>query len=73
MTENFDWCKPPFNMMVCGMTDCGKTHFIVDLLEREFASQFHDIVLFCPTVEFNQTYIDRHWVSKDSKIYRSSQ
>jgi len=67
--ENFYWCEIPFNMLVCGMTDCGKTYFILDLLEKEFKHKFNDIVVFCPTIEFNRTYQKRPFIDKDKNIY----
>jgi len=67
--ENFEFNSPPFNMLVCGMTDCGKTYFLMNLLEREFKNKFNSIVIFCPTIEFNKTYQDRPFIEKDRNIY----
>ena len=64
-----DWCELPFNMLVTGMTDCGKSYFILNLLENEFFSKFNDIVIFCPTINMNKTYLERLWIEKDKKIY----
>lgn len=55
-------------MLVVGMTDCGKTYFILDLLEHEFKKKFDDIVIFCPTIEMNKTYQDRLWINKDNGV-----
>ena len=46
----------PHNMLVSGVTNCGKTHFILDLLETIYKDYFENIVLFCPTYDFNETY-----------------
>ena len=67
--NEFEFNSPPFNMLVCGMTDCGKTYFILDLLEKEFKHKFNDIIIFCPTIEFNKTYKDRSFIEKDQNIY----
>ena len=66
--NNF-YCDLPFNMLVVGMTDCGKTYFILDLLEHEFKKKFDDIVIFCPTIDMNKTYQDRSWVKDDKNVH----
>jgi septin family protein len=37
--KNF-YCEIPFNFLICGMTDCGKTHFMLDLLEKDFNKKY---------------------------------
>ena len=48
-------CKP-FNMIIVGMTACGKTKFLLDFLEREYKNCFEQIFLICPTFEWNVTW-----------------
>jgi len=55
------------NMLISGVTDCGKTHFILDLLETVYKNHFDNIILFCPTFEFNTTY-NRDIVNKNKKF-----
>ncbi len=57
----------PHNLLVSGITNCGKTHFILDLLETIYENYFTNIILFCPTYDFNKTY-DRDIVSKNKKF-----
>ena len=64
-----NYCDIPFNMLVMGMTDCGKTYFVLDLLENEFRKKFDYIIIFCPTIHMNKTYQDKFWIEKDVKIY----
>ena len=64
------YCAVPFNMLVSGQTDCGKTYFILDLLENEFKKKFDYIIIFCPTIQFNKTYQARPWIEKDKSIYK---
>ena len=63
------WLEPPFNMIVTGRTGSGKTHFILDVLERDFKGKFKDIVIFCPTINFNRTYQDRSQFLKNRHIH----
>ena len=46
----------PHNMLVSGATNCGKTFFILELLEQEYRNEFDNIVIFCPTYFYNNTY-----------------
>ena len=58
----------PHNMLVSGVTNCGKTRFILDLLEKEYRNVFDNIVIFCPTFFFNKTY-ERKWILTDKNVY----
>ena len=57
------YIKQPHNMLISGVTNCGKTHFILDLLELEYKDFFDYIILFCPTYRFNKTY-NRKYINK---------
>ena len=48
--------------MVCGQTGCGKSVFVLDLLEKEYQGVFENIVILCPTVEWNKAYKTRRWI-----------
>jgi hypothetical protein len=56
----------PHNMLICGVTNCGKTHFILDLIENYYRYKFDYILILCPTYFFNETY-ERNWIYKDPK------
>ncbi len=49
-------CETPFNMMIVGMTGCGKTHYLLDMLVKEYFGHFDYIFLICPTYNWNKTY-----------------
>ena len=55
--------------IICGQTGCGKTVFILDLLEGRYRGVFEHIVILCPTVKYNQAYHSREWVWNDDEIY----
>lgn len=48
----------PFNMIIAEMTGCGKTHYLLKMLESEYRGHFDLCFLLCPTFERNQTYQD---------------
>ena len=46
----------PFNMIICGMTNSGKTYYLSKMLEKHFMNYFDFIILICPTFSQNKTY-----------------
>ena len=48
--------ETPFNMIILGMTNCGKTFYLLNMLENEYKNHFDYIVLVCPTLSWNKTY-----------------
>lgn len=49
------------------MTSCGKTHFVLDLLENEFKHKFDYVLIVCPTFHYNRTY-DRKFIFEDPNV-----
>ena len=45
----------PFNALIVGATNCGKTSFLVEILSQEFLQKFDYIFLVCPTYIYNKT------------------
>ncbi len=56
----------PHNMLISGVTNCGKTYFALDLLEKDYRNKFENVVIFCPTYFNNKTY-ERKWIYLDKK------
>ena len=48
--------KTPFNTIIVGMTACGKTHYLLELFEKECKEHFDNIYLLCPTLSWNKTH-----------------
>ena len=59
----------PHAAVICGQTGCGKTVFVLDLLEGPYRGVFRHIVILCPTVQHNKTYKDRPWIWADPEVY----
>ena len=56
--------------IVCGQTGCGKTVFILSLLEKgPYRGFFRHIVVLCPTIEHNKTYKQCPWLWTDPEVY----
>jgi nucleoside-triphosphatase THEP1 len=45
-------------MLIVGMTGSGKTQFLLDMLETEYNRVFDYIIIVCPTIEWNTTYLN---------------
>ena len=51
-----DLSNIPFNALIVGLTNSGKSRFVVDLIYGPFRGKFEYIVLICPTFAHNKTY-----------------
>ena len=49
-------------------TGVGKTHLALSLLENEYRNHFNFIVIICPTLRYNSTYMSRGWVWNDPEV-----
>jgi hypothetical protein len=56
-------------MLISGITNCGKTHYVLDLIEHEMLKHeaFDYIVIYCPTYLVNETY-DRDFIYNNNRI-----
>ena len=61
--------KEPHSAIICGMTGCGKTKFVLDLLEGPYRGRFDYVVILCPTIRHNKAYLERPWVWTDDELY----
>ena len=55
-------------MIIVGMTACGKTHYLLEMLEKEYKNYFDHIFIVCPTLEDNKTYQQRKYLA-DPDVY----
>ena len=59
--------NPPFHMLIVGMTACGKTHYLLQTIEKEFKGIFDYIFFVCPTFLENKTYQNWRYL-EDEKV-----
>ena len=61
--------KCPHSAMFVGVKACGKTEFLPCLLETEYKKDFEFIVIMCPTILDNKTYLSRKWILDDKNVF----
>ena len=66
MTDNI---KKSHTTIFTGPTDCGKTHLVLNLIEKEYNKHFDYIIIICPTVRWHKTYHSRDWIKNDDKVW----
>ena len=51
------YIKKPHTAIFIGQTRCGKTHLVLELVEKEYSKHFDYIIIICPRLrENNKTY-----------------
>ena len=52
-----------------GPTGCGKTQRVLELIKNEYKNHFENIVILCPTLKWNRTYLNCEFLWKDDSIF----
>ena len=61
--------KFPHSAMFVCVTACRKTEFLLRLLETVYNNHFEFIVILCPTISDNKTYLSRKWIFDDRNVF----
>ena len=61
------YIKEPHTSILIGQIECGKTHLVLELIEKEYNKHFDYIVIICPTLQENSTYHAKEWIKNDGK------
>ena len=64
-----DYIKEPHATMFTGRTKCGKTHLVLNLIEKEYIKHFDYIIIICLTLWYNKTYHSKEWIKDDDKVW----
>ena len=61
--------KIPTIAMFVGPPGSGKSNCALNLLRKEYLNCFEYVVLVCPTVRYNKTYLDCPFIWKDDNFF----
>ena len=61
--------KFPHSAMFVGVTACGKTEFLLQLLETAYTNHFEFIVILCLMILDNKTYLSWKWILDDKNFF----
>ena len=61
--------KFPHSALFVGVTASSKTEFLLRLLETLYKGHFEFIVILCPTILDNKTYLSRKWILDDKNVF----
>ena len=64
-----NFLKFPHSAMFVSVTACGKTEFLRQLLETVYNNHFEFIVILCPTILDNKTYLSRKRILYDNNVF----
>ena len=61
--------KFPHSATFVGCTNVGKTEYLLRILKTEYKNHFEFIVILCPTILDNKTYLSRKWILDDKNVF----
>ena len=61
--------KEPCTALFSAQPGSGKTHEVLDLLENEYRNHFDNIIILCPTLRVNKTYLACRWLWSDKYVF----
>ena len=82
LSKDYQWARPESNKkkitryikelhtaIFIGQKGYGKTHLVLDLIEKEYNKHFDFINIICPTLRENSTYHAMEWIKNDEKVW----
>ena len=64
-----DYIKEPHTAIFTDQTGSGKTHLVLELIEKEYNKDFDFIIIICPTLGENSTYYAKEWIKNNDKVW----
>ena len=62
------YIKKPHTAIFTGEAVCGKTHFVLELIENYYSKTFDYIIIISPTLPENSTYHAKEWIKTDYNV-----
>ena len=64
-----DHIKKPHTSIFIGHTGCGKTHLVLELIEKEYNKHSDFTVIICPALRENGTYHAKEWIKYNDNVW----
>ena len=64
-----EYIEEPHTAIFTGKANCGKTHLVLELIEKAYNKHFDYIIIICPTLQENSTYHAKEWIKSDDKVW----
>ena len=62
------YLKDPHTVIFTSPTGCGKSHLVLDVIEKKYSNHFHSIIIICPTLQWSKTYHAKCWIRHDNNV-----
>ena len=63
------YIKELHTIIFTGSKGCGKSHPVLDLIEKEYSKHFDYIIIICPTLRWNKIYHAKGWIKHADKVW----
>ena len=63
------YIKDPHATIFTGPTGYGKSHLVLNLIEKEYSKHFDYIIIICPTLRWKKTYPAKGWIKHDDNVW----
>ena len=61
--------KKTHTAIFTGQTGCGKTHLVLEFIEKEYNKYCDFIIIICPMLQENSTYHAKEWIKNDDNVW----
>ena len=63
------YIKEPHAAISTGPTGCGKSHLVLDLIEKEYSKHSDYMIIICPMLQWNKRCNVKGWIKHDDKVW----
>ena len=63
------YIKEPHTAIFTGQTKCGKTHLVLEIIQKKYNKHFDYIVIICLTLRENFAYHAKEWIKNNDSVW----
>ena len=60
--------KDPHTTIFTDLRGCGKSHLVLDLIQKEYNKHYEYIIIICPALRWNKTYA-KGWIRHNNNVW----